>query len=99
MSFYVGVSSTSRIVFRSAVTPTTDSLVAKIDPDAYQYVIGPFRTRGAAELMKRYGMGNPHLRSVSLCEHYNRQLPTKWYRMEGYEPNQYLNAMQPIAGR
>ena len=86
--YYVGVSQTSRIVFRTALNPNYDIAIG-----TYQYVIGPFRTKGAALLMARYGAGNPHMQHVNDCERFNRQLPIKWYRMVGMEPNQYLNGM------
>lgn len=86
--YYVGVSPTSRIVFRTRVVPTFSN------PQGYQYVIGPFRSKGAALLMSRYGDNNPHMQHTTDCERFNRQLPAKWYRMVGMEPNQYLNGMQ-----
>ena len=86
--YYVGVSLTSRIVFKTAQEPTLDN------PQGYQYVIGPFRTKGAALLMARYGQGNPHMQHVNDCERFNRQLPAKWNRMAGMQPNQHLNGME-----
>ena len=87
--YYVGVSLTSRIVFRSAANPT--------DTGTYNYVIGPFRSKGAALLMARYGFNNPHMNCVASCELLNKALPTKWYKMQGWQPNQHLNRMEPIA--
>lgn len=87
--YYVGVSSISRIVFRASSAPTDD------ETGAYRYVIGPFRTKGAALLMARYGAFNTAMRHVDDCERLNKQLPVKWYQNGDVEPNQYLNGMQP----
>jgi len=59
---YLGVSHAGcvREIFRSS------------DPDStqpyYDYVIGPFRTRRAAEVMMVYGRNNPHLQTVEDAE-------------------------------
>lgn len=88
--YYVGVSATSRIVFRTATSPNYDAATG-----AYRYVIGPFRTKGAALLMARYGASNVHLRDTGDAERFNKQLPSRWYKMAGMVPNQHLNAMTP----
>lgn len=60
---YVGVRGEKREVFRSEVEPTTESHGGE-----YAAVIGPFRTRRAADLMARLGGRNPHVRSVADAE-------------------------------
>ncbi len=65
---YVGRSGGAATVFRSATVPTEAS-------HGYRFaaVIGPFRTKAGADLMARYGRGNPHLRSVSDAERLARR--------------------------
>ena len=65
---YVGVRHDAPYaVFRSKEIPTYETHGAW-----YGAVIGPFRTRRAAEFMARYGRGNPHLRCVSDAERLTR---------------------------
>jgi len=61
---YVGVrKSGEREVFRSKTVPTEASHGV-----VYRYAVGPFRTRRAAELMRRWGSNNPHLVTVAQAE-------------------------------
>lgn len=94
--YYVGVSLTNQIVFRTAVPAGQLGNRANYRR-AYNYVIGPFRTKGAAILMSRYASdGNPHLVHVADAERFSKKLGPRWYKRAGYEPNQYLSAMVPI---
>lgn len=64
MRLYVGCVGADREVFRSPVTPTRESHGAK-----YLAVIGPFRTRRAADFMASPGgRNNPHCQSVADAE-------------------------------
>jgi hypothetical protein len=49
--------------FMAARTPTQTSHGKK-----YGHVIGPFRSKGGAVVMARFGAGNPHLQTVSEAE-------------------------------
>lgn len=60
---YVGVRSGERKVFRSKLTPTTES-----HGDRFAGVIGPFRTRRGADFCAEYGQGNPHCQCVADAE-------------------------------
>lgn len=70
---YLGVSikgcDMKRELFRAASTPTFETHGA-----TYNYVIGPFRTKLAGEIMRDFGRSNPHLQSVydaeRLARHY-----------------------------
>jgi hypothetical protein len=46
----------------------------------FAYVIGPFKTVGAAEYMAAHGMNNPHLRSVEDAERIVRELTIRGQR-------------------
>ena len=63
--YYVGllVKGNTLQVFRASSTPTQTSHGSK-----YRYSIGPFRTKAGAEVMARYGRGNPHLQTVAEAE-------------------------------
>ena len=50
-------------VFRSTTTPTQ-----KTHRDRFSFAIGPFRTKAAADLMAKYGKGNPHMQTVAQVE-------------------------------
>lgn len=50
-------------IFKSATTPTMKS-----HGHLYRYCIGPFQTLRAAQFMAQYGVGNPHIQTVSDCE-------------------------------
>lgn len=89
--YYVGVSQTSRIVFKSATNPTEAS-----HGKSYRYVVGPFDTRGGAVIMARYGANNPHLQVVSEAEYHSKKLGARWYKRQGFQPNQSLSAMEPV---
>ena len=52
-----------RVVFRSSVTPTEATHGSQ-----YRYVIGPFRTAAAANLMVMSGEGNVHIQTVADAE-------------------------------
>lgn len=52
----------SRTVFLHAGIPTAES------HPMFGYVIGPFRTRKAADLMASIGENNPHIRTVAEAE-------------------------------
>ena len=56
-----------REIFRAAVEPTFATHGEK-----YNAVIGPFRTRRGAELMRDYGAGNPHYQTVADAERFAR---------------------------
>jgi hypothetical protein len=62
---YVGVTPGKREIFRSNVTPTTET-----HGDRFNMAIGPFRTRRGAEWMADpvKGMANPHCRNVADAE-------------------------------
>ena len=62
---YVGiVKGTHEYVrFWSKTNPTEET-----HGERFVATIGPFRTVAAAELMKKYGKGNPHMQHVSDCE-------------------------------
>jgi hypothetical protein len=64
---YVGVNAGKREVFRSSVNPSQETHGAK-----YAAVIGPFKTKRAAEFMAKYGQGNPHLQTVADAERISR---------------------------
>ena len=58
---YVGHKSDhTREVFYHHETPTQQS-----HGDKYKYTIGPFQTRGGADVMAQHGLNNPHLQTVS----------------------------------
>jgi hypothetical protein len=62
---YVGASrlfTSQRSVFHSDSEPT-----AETHPQ-YAYVIGPFRTKRAAEFMRDFGANNPHCQCVADAE-------------------------------
>lgn len=64
--FYVGLKldcTGRRDVFRATATPTEASHGAR-----FGAVIGPFRTKRAAEFMRDYGRGNPHCLCVADAE-------------------------------
>lgn len=61
--YYVGRNDSKGEVFLSNETPTELSHGNK-----YKYVIGPFRTKKAADLMAKDGYNNPHLQTVSDAE-------------------------------
>ena len=66
---YVGVPKKGAYqVFRSATTPTQ-----KTHGDRFFAVIGPFRTKAAADIMAKYGKGNPHLQTVAQAEKLAKQ--------------------------
>lgn len=50
-------------VFRAAIMPTAES-----HGKVYSAVVGPFKTKGGAEYMAKYGRNNPHCRTVSEAE-------------------------------
>ena len=60
---YVGIKTNLREVFRASRTPTHETHGKR-----YGAVIGPFRTKRAAEFMAKYGQGNPHLQIVADAE-------------------------------
>jgi hypothetical protein len=61
---YVGIGADGkRKVFRSATTPE-----AETHGSIYSAVIGPFRTKKAAEIMRDFGAGNPHMQTVADAE-------------------------------
>lgn len=61
---YVGIGPDGkRKVFHSASEPE-----AKTHGSIYSAVIGPFRTKKAAQIMAEYGANNPHLQTVSDAE-------------------------------
>jgi hypothetical protein len=60
---YVGINNDgTREVFRAA-NPTEETHGQK-----YAAVIGPFKTKRAAEFMAKYGRSNPHLQTVADAE-------------------------------
>ncbi|MFA5136954.1 MAG: hypothetical protein WC489_06235 [Patescibacteria group bacterium] len=71
MAYYVGVKSGARAVFTAKKTPTVESHGEK-----YGYVIGPFRTKAAAELM-RDTHPNPHIQTVADAERIAKRLKGK----------------------
>lgn len=63
-SIYVGAKTNGGYeLFSSQSTPTEKS-----HGSIYRYVIGPFDTQLAAELMRDYGHNNPHMACVEDCE-------------------------------
>jgi len=63
-AYYVDVTAYSgRKLFRSKTIPTGAS-----HGDLYNAVIGPFRTKRGAEIMRDFGQGNPHLQTVADAE-------------------------------
>jgi len=67
--YYVGVNKGVRKVFRSSHIPTAAS-----HGRLYAAVIGPFRTKGGADVMAKYGGNNPHLQTVTEAEKMAKQL-------------------------
>ena len=69
--YYVGakVENGKFEVFRSASTPTRTSHGSR-----FSVVIGPFRTKAGADVMAKYGRGNPHLQTVTEAERMAKQL-------------------------
>ena len=67
---YVGIKheSYARELFRSAVEP-----VFSTHGKTYACVIGEFRTKRAAELMRDFGRMNPHMQCVADCERIARR--------------------------
>lgn len=61
--FYVGLSGTTREVFKSPTRPTEE-----VYGERYAAVVGPFRTRNGAEFMRKHGQNNPHCRNVAEAE-------------------------------
>ena len=64
--WYVGIKRNElyqRERFSSEVEPT-----ASTHGDKYLYVIGPFKTRGGAEAMRKWGAFNPHVQTVEDAE-------------------------------
>lgn len=58
---YVGITDTiHREIFHSKTTPNETS--------KYLYAIGPFRTIKGASIMVKYGVNNPHCRTVDEAE-------------------------------
>jgi len=62
--YYVGTNGRKYTPFLCEKTPTADS-----HGDKYTSVIGPFRTKGGATIMAKYGYDNPHLMTVTEAEH------------------------------
>jgi len=78
MRYYVGVNKNYREVFRATKTPTERS-----HGHVYLYVIGPFTSKLAAELMAKHGEGNPHMQHVSECNALARK-GREWLRNRGF---------------
>lgn len=76
-SYYVGLIDGKREVYRSK---------AHAPESRYTAVIGPFKTRGGAEVMARYGRGNPHLQHVNDAERMSKQLGARWYTKQNISP-------------
>lgn len=63
-NIYVGIAADlGRTVFTFETEPTHDTHGAQ-----YVAVIGPFRSRFAAQLCADYGQGNPHMQTVADVE-------------------------------
>lgn len=78
MRYYVGVTKNYRTTFRAAETPTE-----KTHGHLFIYVIGPFASKLAAELMAIHGEGNPHMQHVSECNTLARK-GREWLRKRGF---------------
>lgn len=67
--FYVGMRAYAPWeVFKSIVVP-----ISSTHGHLYNAVMGPFRTRRAAEFTAKYGRGNPHIRHVNDAERIARR--------------------------
>lgn len=68
MKWYIGVNSNLKHkAFRAANTPSFQSHGSQ-----YTYVIGPFKTKRAANWVEKYGKNNPHFQHVDDAERLSR---------------------------
>lgn len=70
--WYIGHTATALVAFQSPTNPTETT-----HGHLYRAVIGPFRTRRAAQWAEQYGFLNPHFQHVNDAERIARHMGRK----------------------